>query len=157
MFAMQHYHLREKHNAATVAVELYSLSGDADMPSVVKSTFLGFALVVGGTLAAQAQSVASLPPNGGSAPATVQSAVTQPYGSRESFYPKPGGSQFFKEQHYQAPSDYTVNKAAHPYSTSIGPSPGSHSSGRDVHYQATAADSASSAHPYTAGIGPKPN
>lgn len=127
------------------------------MPSIVKSALLGLGLVIGGTVAAQAQSVASLPPNGGTAPASVQSAITQPFGSNESFYPKPGGSQFFKEQHYQAPAEYSANKADHPYSTSIGPSPGSHSSGKDVHYQATSADSAPSAHPYSAGLGPKPN
>lgn len=127
------------------------------MPSVVKSTLFGFGLLMGATVAAQAQSVASLPPNGGPAPATVQSAVTQPYGSSQSFYPKPGGSQFFKEQHYQAAADYAANKVDHPYSTSIGPSPGSHSSGKDVHYQPRAADTASGSHPYTAGIGPKPN
>jgi hypothetical protein len=127
------------------------------MPSIVKSTLLGFGLMVGATMAAQAQSVASLPPNGGGGAPTGQSAVTQPYGSTQSFYPKPGGSQFFKEEHYQPPADYATGKAVHPYSTSIGPSPRSHSSGKDVHYQPSTADNDRSAHPYTAGAGPKPN
>jgi hypothetical protein len=155
MFAMQHYHLRKKRDTSKLQVDCF-LHGDADMPSIVKSTLFGFGLVVGATVAAQAQSVASLPPNGEPSPATVQSAVTQPYGSSQSFYPKPGGSQFFKEEHYQPSADYAADKTGHPYSTSIGPSPGSHSSG-NPHYQATVTDNNSSNHPYTAGIGPKPN
>ncbi len=127
------------------------------MTSIVKSILLGLGLVIGAGVAAQAQSVASLPPNGGGAP-TTQSAVTQPYGSTQSFYPKPGGAEFFKEPHYQPPGDYAANKADHPYSTSIGPSPGSHSSGTDVHYQATTTDNDTSRHPYTSSAaGPKPN
>jgi|SRR5271170_3264224 len=126
------------------------------MSNIVKSTLLGLGFAIGACAAAQAQSVASLPPNGGGAP-TLQSAVTQPYGSTQSFYPKPGGSEFFKEPHYQPPADYATNKTDHPYSTSIGPSPGSHSSGTDVHYQGTATDNDPSRHPYTSDAGPKPN
>jgi hypothetical protein len=124
------------------------------MTSFVKSALLGLGLVIGGSAAAQAQSVAALPPSGG-APVT-QSAVSQ-YGSTQSFFPKPGGAEFFREPHYQPPADYAVNKADHPYSTSIGPSPGSHSSGSDAHYQSTGVDNDTSRHPYTAGAGPKPN
>ncbi len=127
------------------------------MASIVKSTLFGFALAVGATTAAQAQSVASLPPNGGAAPAAMQSAVTAPYGSTQSFYPKPGGSQFFRDEHYQPSADYATEKADHPYSTSIGPSPGTQSSGKSARYQATATDNNPSLHPYSSGIGPKPN
>jgi hypothetical protein len=156
MSAMQHYHLRAARTAARLRPAVLQMFGDAGMRSIVKSTLLGFGLVVGASVAAQAQSVASLPPNGG-AVATPQSAVSQPYGSTQSFYPKPGGSEFFKEPHYQPPVDYSANKADHPYSTSIGPSPGSHSSGADVPYQPTASDNDPSRRPYSAGEGPKPN
>jgi hypothetical protein len=124
------------------------------MPSLLKSTILGLGLLAGTAAAAQAQSVSSLPPGGGLQP---QTAVTQPYSSTQSFYPKPGGSEVWKEEHYQPPSDYAANKADHPYSTSIGPAPGSHSSGTDVHYQPSASDADPAHHPYTAGAGPKPN
>ncbi|MGH7029091.1 MAG: hypothetical protein ACREEZ_01560 [Stellaceae bacterium] len=128
------------------------------MPSILKSVLLGFGLVAGTALAAQAQSVSSLPPGGGVLP-QQQSAVTQPYGSTQSFFPKPGGGQFWKEEpHYQPPADYATNPDYHPYSTSIGPKPGSHSSGVDVHYRATAADALPARHPYdAAGVGPRPN
>lgn len=128
------------------------------MPSIVKSVLLGVGLVAGTALAAQAQSVSSLPPGGGYAP-QQQSAVTQPYGSTQSFFPKPGGGQFWKEDpHYQPPADYATNPDYHPYSTSIGPKPGSHSSGIDKHYRPTAADALPSHHPYTSpGMGPRAN
>jgi hypothetical protein len=124
------------------------------MPRILKSTVLAFGLAAGTALTAQAQSVSSLPPGGGPVP---QTAITQPYSSSQSFYPKPGGSEVWKEEHYQPPSDYAVNKAAHPYSTSIGPAPGSHSSGKDEPYQPSTWDAAPAQHPYTANIGPKPN
>ena len=127
------------------------------MPSMLKTTVLSLGLLAGTTLAAQAQSVSSLPPNGAAQGAETQSTVTQPYNSTQSFYPKPGGTSFWKDEHYQPPADYATNAADHPYSTSIGPKPGSHSSGVDVPYRATAADAAPSAHPYTANVGPRPN
>ncbi len=122
------------------------------MPSMLKSTLLGIGLLAGTALVAQAQSVSSLPPGGG---ATSQSAVVQP--STQTIVPNPGGNSVWKEQHYQPPADYASNPADHPYSTSIGPQPGSHSSGKDVPYQASAWDAAPAQHPYTAGLGPKPN
>ena len=46
----------------------------------------------------------------------------------------------------------------HPYSTSIGPKPGSHSSGQDEHYRATEEDNTPARRPYTStGMGPRPN
>lgn len=125
------------------------------MASVVKSAVLSLGLVTGFAMAAQAQSVSSLPPGGGM---PEQSAVTQPYGSTQSFLPKPGGNSVWKEEHYQPPADYASNPADHPYSTSIGPKPGSHSSGVDTHYQTSDWDNQRAQHPYTApGVGPKPN
>jgi hypothetical protein len=47
----------------------------------------------GTALAAHAQSVSSLPPNGG---APARSALTQPYSSTHSFFPKPGGAEVSK-------------------------------------------------------------
>jgi hypothetical protein len=124
------------------------------MTSIIKTALLSFGLMAGAAAVAHAQSVAALPPND-TTPA--QTARTLPYGSTQSFFPKPGGAEVLKEEHYQPPADYAVNKADHPYSTSIGPKPGSHSSGVDVPYHPTAADSSPSMHPYTAGAGPKPN
>jgi hypothetical protein len=123
------------------------------MASLLKSTFLGLGLLTGVSAAAFAQSVSALPPSGG----VPQSAVTQPYGSTQSFYPKPGGNSVWKEDNYQPPADYESNKAAHPYSTSIGPKPGSHSSGVDTGYQASGVEEPAQ-HPYTApGVGPRAN
>lgn len=90
------------------------------MTSIVKSAVLGLGLVAGASLAAQAQSVSSLPPSGATVP--TQSSVTQPYGSTQSYYPKPGGSETLKQQPDQATardigSDYA------PYSSGPGPKP----------------------------------
>jgi hypothetical protein len=156
MVAMQYYHLREGDVAhQNTCLERADSTGDSDMTSVIKSTVLSVGLAAGFALAAQAQSVSSLPPGGG---APNQTAITQPYGSTQSFLPKPGGGSVWKEEHYQPPADYASNPADHPYSTSIGPKPGSHSSGVDTHYQTSDWDSQPGQHPYTApGVGPRPN
>ena len=123
------------------------------MSSILRSTLLSVGLLAGTALAAQAQSVSSLPPAGG----VPQTPVTQP-SSSALVGPNPGKGSSWTEEHYQPPADYASNSTYHPYSTSIGPKPGSHSSGADVHYQATDADAAPSAHPYTAnGVGPRAN
>jgi hypothetical protein len=127
------------------------------MSSMLKSALLSVGLLAGTALAVQAQSVSSLPP-AGSNPAVPQSAVTEPFGSNQSFYPKPGGNAVWKDENYQPPADYATNPADHPYSTSIGPKPGSHSSGVDVPYRATASDAEPAHHPYDAtGMGPRAN
>jgi hypothetical protein len=123
------------------------------MPSLLKSTALGLGLLAGVTASAYAQSVSSLPPTSG-ATAPTTAPITS---STQEFYPKPGGQASFKEEHYRPPADYESNKSYHPYSTSIGPKPGSHSSGEDQHYQATDQDSTPGRHPYTGNVGPRPN
>ncbi len=100
------------------------------MSSLLKSTVLSLGVLAGTAAVALAQSVTSLPP---SSPATA-SAVTTP-----------------------SSAPYAADKWQHPYSTSVGPQPGSHSSGKDEHYQATEGDNAPSRHPYTSTLGPKPN
>jgi hypothetical protein len=123
------------------------------MSSMLKTTVLSIGLLAGTALAAQAQSVSSLPPAGG----VPQTAVAQPSYTSQ-LGPNPGKGSAWSEEHYQAPADYAANPTYHPYSTSIGPKPGAHSSGVDVHYGATAADDAPAAHPYTAaGVGPRTN
>lgn len=125
------------------------------MATPVKSAMLGLGLIVGVATAAQAQSVSSLPPSGA---APRQSAVTQPYGSSQSYYPKPGGGAVWAEDKYQPPANYNANPADHPYSTPIGPKAGSHSSGVDKHYQASEWDAQPAHHPYDApGVGPRAN
>ncbi|MGA8380931.1 MAG: hypothetical protein WB710_07360 [Stellaceae bacterium] len=127
------------------------------MSSMLKSALLSVGLLAGTALAAQAQSVSSLPP-AGSNPVVPQTAVTEPFGSNQSFYPKPGGNAVWKDPNYHPPADYATNPADHPYSTSIGPKPGSHSSGTDVPYRATAWDAQPAHHPYDAtGMGPRAN
>lgn len=127
------------------------------MSSMLKSALLGVGLLAGTALTAQAQSVSSLPPAGSTA-VVPQTAVTEPYGSNQSFYPKPGGNAVWKDPDYQPPPDYATNSADHPYSTSIGPKPGAHSSGPDVPYRATAWDAQPAHHPYdTTGVGPRAN
>lgn len=125
------------------------------MLRMLKPVLLGLGLTAAAGLAAQAQSISSLPPNAVLQP---QTARTYPYGSTQSFYPKPGGGEIIQQDpHYQAPADYVANKADHPYSTSIGPGPGAHSSGTDQHYQSSSWDAAPAHHPYSAGMGPKTN
>jgi len=86
------------------------------MPSMLKSTVLGVALLAGAALAAQAQSVSSLPPTGG---ALTQSAAAQTPASPPSIGLSPGASQTPTAPHYQSPAPYASNPAEHPYSASV--------------------------------------
>ena len=122
------------------------------MSSLLKSAVLSLGVLAGTTLVALAQSVSSLPP---SSPATAPTAATPP--SSAKIFPNPGGNTTWQEEHAQPAVGYDADKAQHPYSTSIGPQPGSHSSGKDVHYDATDGDNAPSRHPYTSNLGPKTN
>jgi hypothetical protein len=125
------------------------------MPSLLKSTILGLALLGGVAATAHAQSVSALPPTG---PATAPPAATAPaYSSTTKIYPNPGNNGAWQEEHYQATPSYDADKAQHPYSTSIGPQPGNQSSLQGERYQATDTDKEPGRHPYTAGMGPKPN
>ncbi len=94
------------------------------MSSMLKSTMLSFGLLAGTALAAQAQSVSSLPP-ANTTPTQPPSAVTQPYTSTQRIVPDPGGSVNWKQQPYQPQSaaDYANNPADHPYSAVLGPKP----------------------------------
>jgi hypothetical protein len=85
------------------------------MPSMLKSTVLGVALLAGTVLAAQAQSVSSLPPTGG---APTQSAATPP-ASPPNVGLSPGASSTPTEPHYQSSAPYASNPAEHPYSASV--------------------------------------
>jgi hypothetical protein len=125
------------------------------MPNLLRQISLSGALLAGLCGVAQAQSVAALPPQGGM---PAQTAVTLPYGSNQSYYPKPGGNPVWKEENYRPPADYATNQADHPYSTSIGPKPGAHSSGTDERFGTPPGwNSNANMHPYTSGEGPKPN
>jgi len=81
---------------------------DGGTGGLVKSTVLGAALLIGMTLAAQAQFVS---------PASAPTA--HPFG------PKPGSAKLWKQQRYQPPADYATNPKWHPYSEPgrIGPKP----------------------------------
>ncbi len=85
------------------------------MPNMSKATVLSVALLAATALAAQAQSVSSVPPNG---PAT-STAPAKPYVSTQRILPEPGGSVNIKEDHYQ-PSQNTASALVdHPYSGSV--------------------------------------
>ena len=84
------------------------------MPSIVKSMVVGLGLVVGASLAAQAQSVSSLPANGG---VPTQNAVIQP--SPPSVGLSPGATSTPTAEHYQSTAPYASNPTEHPYSASV--------------------------------------
>ena len=123
------------------------------MSSLLKSAVLSLGVLAGTAAVALAQSVSSLPP---SSPATAPAVATPP-SSTSKIFPNPGGNTTWQEEHAQPAGGYEADKSQHPYSTSIGPQPGSHSSGKDVHYEATDGDNTPSRHPYTSNLGPKTN
>ena len=100
------------------------------MSSLLKSTVLSLGVLAGTAAVALAQSVSALP---STSPATAPTVSTP------------------------STSNYDADKWQHPYSSSLGPQAGSHSSGKDEHYQATEGDDAPSRRPYSATLGPKPN
>jgi len=122
------------------------------MSSLLKSAVLSLGVLAGTAAVALAQSVSSLPP---SSPATAPTVATPP--SSAKIFPNPGGNTTWQEEHAQPAVGYEAERSQHPYSPSIGPQPGSHSSGKDVHYEATDGDNAPSRHPYTSNLGPKTN
>ncbi len=87
------------------------------MPNMLKSTVLSVGLLAATALAAQAQSVSSLPPGGGA----PQSAVTQTPSSPPAVGLSPGASATPTAAHYQSttPVPYASNPADHPYSASV--------------------------------------
>ena len=123
------------------------------MTSLLKSALLSLGVLAGGVAVAQAQSVTALPP---SSPATAPTAVTPQYSSAK-ILPNPGGGSTWQEEHHQSSAGYDADATQHPYSTSIGPKPGSHSSGGEENYKATDADNNPARHPYTANMGPRPH
>jgi hypothetical protein len=89
------------------------------MHRVVKTAFLGFGLTIAAGVAAQAQSVSSLPPSSGG-----QTAITQPYGSTQSYFPKPGGSETLRQAPSNRPSTAADDPSVAPYSAkNFGPKP----------------------------------
>jgi hypothetical protein len=117
------------------------------MSSLLKSAVLSLGVLAGTAAVALAQSVSSLPPSGPETPSY----------STDKIVPSPGRSMNWQVQRPQSRAEYEADKAQHPYSTSIGPQPGSHSSGKDEHYEATPGDNTPTRHPYTANMGPKTN
>jgi len=123
------------------------------MSSLLKSAVLSLGVLAGTAAVALAQSVSSLPPSG---PATAPTASTPP-SSTSKIFPNPGGNTTWQEEHAQPAVGSEADRSQHPYSSSMGPQPGSHSSGKDVHYEATDGDNTPSRHPYTSNLGPKTN
>lgn len=93
------------------------------MKQILKATLFGVALAAGAAGLAQAQSVSSLPPDSaaqGQNVQTGQTAHTYPYGSTQSYFPKPGGSEVLNPPTYQPTTVPPQSQAGQPYST--GPS-----------------------------------
>jgi hypothetical protein len=130
MLAMHNYHSRAGANWGNFLLSSTKDAEDAVMSSLLKSTVLSLGVLAGTAAVALAQSVSALPPSN---PATAAAPSTSS----------------------SAPN--AADKWQHPYSTSVGPQPGSHNSGKDEHYQATEEDNAPSRHPYTANFGPRPH
>ena len=86
------------------------------MSKFLKSAALGIGLLAGTALAAQAQSVSSIPPTTNSA---APSVPTQPYVSTQTIVPDPGGSVKIRSEHYQGATKPGPDLVDHPYSTSI--------------------------------------
>ena len=122
------------------------------MSSLVKSAVLSLGVLAGTAAIALAQSVTA-PPSG---PATAPTTANPSYPS-DKIFPSPGNGKNWQVQGAQATPSYDADKSQHPYSTSIGPQPGSHSSGKDEHYQTTDGDNSPTRHPYSSNVGPKTN
>ena len=149
---MHNYHLYAKLSNG-IYLTAQPGSGDPIMPSLLKSSVVSLGLLAGLAVAAQAQSVSSLPPAGGATTASPPPATSP----APTAFPRPGGNATWQEEHYQPSAGYEADQTQHPYSTSIGPKPGANSSIQEEHYKSTDQDSASGRHPYTAtGVGPKP-
>jgi hypothetical protein len=87
---------------------------------IFNSALLGSVLWAGTAAVALAQSISSLPPNSGEpTQAQGQTLPTSPYGSTQSFYPKPGGSGFIPQDNSQpaAATSGPVSGADQPYPT----------------------------------------
>jgi hypothetical protein len=86
------------------------------MKATLKTTLFAVGLVAGTAALAQAQSISSLPPDvANQGQQTGQTAHTYPYGSTQSFYPKPGGSEVIPEATYQQPAVPPQSQAGQPY------------------------------------------
>lgn len=83
--------------------------------SLLKAAVLSFGLLSATVLAAQAQSVSSVPATG---PAT-STAPAQPYVSTQRIVPEPGGSVSIKAEHSQASANAGSALVDHPYSGSV--------------------------------------
>jgi hypothetical protein len=124
------------------------------MRCLLKSSLLSLTLVAGAVVAAQAQSVANLPPAG--APTSVQPPA---YSAPPVAGPNPGSNVSIPSaQTYQKPADWDTNPAYHPYSTSgAGPNPGSNVSANNEPYAPPSGGDSPATHPYSqGGTGPSP-
>lgn len=87
---------------------------------IFNAALLGSVLFAGTAVIALAQSVSSLLPNSGE-PTQAQTLRTSPYGSTQSFYPKPGGSAVIPEDNSQQVVGAPVSRADQPYPTGLRP------------------------------------
>lgn len=103
------------------------------MTKILHAAVLGLGLAAGAVFSAQAQSVSALPP-GTDTSTQGQTARTMPFGSTQSVFPKPGGSEVLTEQPSRAYAGYqnavpavqptpTGNPNVGPYSGGMGLKP----------------------------------
>ncbi len=82
--------------------------------SLLKATVLSVGLLGATVLAAQAQSVSSVPPTG-----PVTSAAPAPIVSTQRIVPEPGGSVNIRAEHFQSSANTASTLVDHPYSGSV--------------------------------------
>lgn len=82
---------------------------------MLKAAALTVALLAVTAVAAEAQTLSSIPPNSAPTP----SATAQPYVSTQKIVPEPGSSVSIKSEHYQPSGEAASGWAEHPYSGAI--------------------------------------
>jgi hypothetical protein len=91
------------------------------MVSLLKPMVLSIGLSAGLVATANAQSVSTLPPDSNPPPSSYGAMPAQNFhtgiaGSTQSYYPRPGGSQLWKEDHSQPSA-----AGAYPYTSGAAP------------------------------------
>jgi hypothetical protein len=93
------------------------------MVSLLKPMVLSIGLSAGLVATANAQSVSTVPPDSNPPPSSygamppAQNARTGIAGSTQSYYPRPGGGQLWKEDHSQP----SAQSGAYPYTSGAAP------------------------------------
>ena len=124
MVAMQYYHLYAGRGRPTSILPISLINLEVvDMPSMLNLVLLSFGLLAGTALAAQAQSVSSLPPGGSNPRSRRAPVILHPLVERRAFTRSRAGTRFWKEPNYHPPADYATNPGYTPIRPRSAPSP----------------------------------